>query len=231
MRLLSLLALLSASPLAAELRPVPYSDLQPELSATITFESLPQRPEPGHNLNHPLRLKGAWLGEHFAGQSMIEAPASNGSPHDALGHPFGHRPLTIRPGASDRNLAVAFHRGFGSNAVFPLGPLGFSHISGRGEGALAVEFDEDQRAFGFRLHAAYASPLGNGDARGRVLVQSFSRQGYPLDATILFPGTGVSEHGFRVTDGPAVAGILITNSDPGGIAIDDILFQITRMLF
>ena len=231
MRLILVLFALSTAPLWAEVQPVPYADLQRELSSTITFETLPQRPEPGFNLDHPVRVSGAWLGEHFAGQSIRDLPATMGTPHDALGHPFGHRPLAIRPGKQGQNLSVAYHRGFGSNAVLPLGPLGFRQISGRGEGALAILFDSDQWAFGFRLHTDYARPLGNATERGEIRVYTFTRQGYPLDQATIYPPEGISEHGFSVTEGPLVGGILITNSDPGGVALDDILFQIDLMLF
>lgn len=225
------LCLALAAPLHAEITPVPYAELQHDLGSTITFETLPRRAEPGFNLDHPIRVAGAWLGERFAGQSMSHLPGRNGTPHDALGHAYGHRPLAIRPGAPGQNLSVAYHRGFGSNAVLPLGPHGFERLSGRGEGALAVVFDSDQWAFGFRLHTDYARPLGNSSVRGEVRVQTFTRQGYPLDVVVISPGEGVSNHGFRVTGGALVAGIVITNTDPGGVALDDILFQIDLMLF
>lgn len=210
---------------------MPYDNLKQELSNTLTFETLPQRPEPGFNLDHPLRSAGAWVGEHFAGQSIVEVKAANGTLHDALGHPFGHRPLSVKPGPKRRNLSVAYHRGFQSNAVLPLGPDGFDAISGRGEGALAVVFDSDQQAVGFRLHTDYAAPLGSPSQKGEVQAHFFSRQGYPLGDVTLAPARGPTDHGFRVYSGPLIGGILITNTDPGGIAIDDILFQIDRMLF
>lgn len=226
-----LLCLFWAQPLWADIVVVPYADLRPKLSSTITFETLPQSPEPGFNLDHPLRSAGAWVGEHFAGQSMTQAMAENGTAHDALAHPFGHRPLTIQPGAPRRNLSVAFHRGFGSNAILPLGPDGFDAVSGRGEGALAVVFDNDQQAVGFRVHTDYAAPLGGTRPRGTLTVNFFTRQGYVLDEYVFEPGTGISEFGFRVAQGPLIAGMILTNTDPGGIAIDDILFQIDLMLF
>ncbi|SHI78506.1 hypothetical protein SAMN05444000_10355 [Shimia gijangensis] len=229
LRLLFLLAF--TTPVSAEIIAVPYSDLRLELSNTLTFETLPQRPEPGFNLDHPLRSAGAWVGEHFAGQSMAEVVATNGSPHDALGHAFGHRPLSVQPGLPNRNLSIAFHRGFGSNAILPLGPDGFDRVSGRGEGALAVVFDTDQMAVGFRVHTDYAAPLGNIPSSGDVRVHFFTRQGYPIETKVLTPGRGISEFGFRVTDGPILGGMVVTNTDPGGIAIDDILFQIDLMLF
>ena len=231
MRLLPLLCLLTATPLTAEITPVPYGDLEQHLTGRITFETLPQRAEPGFNLDHPIRVPGAWLGEHFAGQSLRDLPSKPGAPHDSLGHPFGHRPLAIRPGNKGQNLSVAFHRGLGSNAVLPLGPQGFHEISGRGEGALAILFDTDQWAFGFRVHTDYARPLGNAPDRGDLQVHTFTRQGYPIDTHVISLTEGASAHGFRVTDGPPVGGILITNSDPGGVALDDILFQIDLMLF
>lgn len=228
---LALLCLLLARPLSADITVVPYADLRQQLSNAITFETLPQHREPGFNLDHPLRSAGAWLGEHFAGQSMTQAMAENGTAHDALGHLFGHRPLTVLPGPPQRNLSVAFHRGFGSNAILPLGPDGFDALSGRGEGALAVVFDTDQQAVGFRVHTDYAAPLGSPAQSGKMVVNFFTRQGYALDKHVLEPGVGITDFGFRVAQGPLIAGIVITNTDPGGIAIDDILFQIDLMLF
>ncbi|WP_299354593.1 hypothetical protein [uncultured Shimia sp.] len=219
------------APVWADILPVPYADLEKELSSVLTFETLPQRSEPGFNFDHLMRLKGAWVGEHFAGQTLGSAPSETGQPHDTLSEPQASAPLTLRTGAPWRNLSIAHHRGFGSNAVLPLGPLGFQDISGRGEGAFAVLFDHDQPAFGFRLHAAYDSPLGQASMRGSVVVHVFDRQGNLIGRASIHPGEGVSEHGFRTLSPPHVAGIMITNTDPGGIALDDILFQIERMLF
>ncbi|MEQ9693379.1 hypothetical protein [Shimia sp. SDUM112013] len=232
MRLMFCLLVLLAPPLRAEIVAVPYLGLRDTLGHRISFETLPQRAEPGFNLDHPLRTTGAWIGERFAGQSIVARPGPNGAPHDALGQENGHRPLTVRPGAPRRNLSVAYHRGFGSNAVLPLGQDGFDRLSGRGEGSLAVVFDSDQRAVGFRVHTDYAAPLGQSAPRGEIRLYFMTRMGHVLDVQTLYPGQGITEYGFEVADqSRRIAGLLITNTDPGGIAIDDILFQIDLMLF
>lgn len=231
MRWLAVLLTCLTSPLTAEVTPVPYDTLARELSTTLTFETLPSRPEPGFNLDHPLRFTGIWLGEHFAGQSITQRPAATGTPHDILGQTAAHRPLAIRPGPRRQNLSVAHHRGFASNALLPLGPHGFDTISGRGEGAVAILFDHDQFALGFRVHTDYAKPLGTAP-RGTLTVTFMTRMGHVLDQHTLHPGPSITSYGFRTSDTRArIGGILITNSDPGGIALDDILFQIERMLF
>ncbi|TKZ21318.1 hypothetical protein FAP39_06140 [Shimia litoralis] len=232
MRVLCLIFALLACTAHAQITQVAYDDLNQILSGKITFETLPQKPEPGFNLNAPIRSDGAWLGAYFAGQTLVQSLAGNGTPHDTLGHPFAHRPLSIKADENGENLSVAFHRGFRSNAVLPLGPLGFENISGRGEGALAILFDTNQFAAGFRVHTSYETPLGTAQKRGTITATFFSRQGVPLASMTLTPDQGISDFGFRILPGSRpFAGILISNSDPGGIAIDDIVFQIEHMLF
>ncbi|MDO6483463.1 hypothetical protein [Shimia thalassica] len=232
MRLLASFLLILSTTAQAEIRDVPYSVLSERLDNRITFETLPRRPEPGFNLDHPLRSTGAWMGERFKGQSLTQSMSASKIPHDALGQESAYRPLSIQAGPKNRNLSIAYHRGFGSNAVLPLGPDGFSNLSGRGEGALAVLFDTDQRSVGFRVHTDYAAPLGQKPDRGHITVYFMTRMGHLLETRVLSPDLGISEFGFETSDQRArIAGILMTNTDPGGIAIDDILFQIEMMLF
>lgn len=199
-----------------------YSRLAKELNARSDFETLPQRPEPGFVFDAPYRSEGVWLAERFEGQKIVNATL-----FDVLsGEPVN--PLKIRKGKAGRNLSVAFHKGFGSNALFPLGPDGFPEISARGEGAVAIMFDNDQYALGFRVHSDYPAPLGQRPGqRGTATVRFFTRNGTKIDQQTLTLQQGITEFGFErenyISD---IAGITITNDDPGGIAIDDIIFQI-----
>ncbi|WP_135503616.1 hypothetical protein [Roseovarius aestuariivivens] len=206
--------------------PISYDDLAATSAGRVTFDALPRRAEPGLNFDAPMRLGALWLAERFAGQTV----AAHG-PFDSVGGaPLG--PLALRPGPSGTNQSVAHHRGFGSNALFPLGPRGFPDLAARGEGAVALLFDEDQAEIGLRVHSDYPDPLGQRPARrGRVTLVLYTRQGHEIARHVTPLGPGVTEIALRRTRGLRdIAGVLILNDDPGGIAIDDILYQIAPKL-
>lgn len=224
-RTLILLAILFWPTLAgAQVTVVDYRTLARELDGRIGFDALPQRAEPGFALDAPMRCGAAWLGERFAGQSVT------GTPSDRLtGAPTA--PLTLRTGAPGANLSVAFHRGFASNALFPLGPVGFPALSARGEGAVAILFDRDQSAIGLRVHADYDDPLGTAPPTGEIVLRLFARDGRQVGAYRLRPPRGATGIGLRRAGGiPDIAGFTVTNTDPGGIAIDDILYSLHPLL-
>lgn len=201
-----------------------YTRLAQELQGRIGFERLPRAPEPGIALDAPIRANDAWLGERFAGQSR---GTLHGRFDDVTGPP--RAPLAIVAGATGENLSVAHHRGFGSNALFPVGPSGFPALDARGEGAAAVLFDQGQAAIGLRIHSDYPDPLGRRPAPpGQVRLLFYDRAGHLIAARGHPLKPGITELGFRHGEGlPDIAGVLILNDDPGGIAIDDILYQIT----
>lgn len=227
------LALAAPGAAAGQVNRADYDALAEQLGGRIDFEELPAMAEPGVILDDVYRVPGAALAEHFAGQSVSIRPlpeVSGGAPHDVLPRADLRAPLALRSGPPGRSLAVALHRGFGSNAVFPVGPDGAQARSGRGEGALAVLFDSDQRAVAIRIHADYADPLGDRPLPGAVTVQFYARDGTRLNIDTLFPGHGVASFGFVVQGaGAGIAAITISNSDPGGIAIDNILFALAPL--
>ncbi|MCW9043699.1 MAG: hypothetical protein OQK05_10190 [Pseudopelagicola sp.] len=230
--LFSIALCLATLPLRAEVVPVPYKALAATLDQRQDFETLPHRGEPGFNLDHTLRSAGLSIGTHFQGQSLIPAPGPTGAPHDALGPGDATRPLALKTDPRGQNLSIAFHRGFGSNALLPLGPHGFDRLSGRGEGAVAVLFDADQSAIALRLHTDYATALAAPRRQGTVTLRFYDRTGRRIGVQTLRPGPSITELGFRTKqDRPRIAGLLVTNLDPGGIALDDILFQIVQRLF
>jgi len=214
----------SAGAASAQVRPENYATLARELDGRISFETLPQRPEPGFNLDAPMRFQGAWLGERLVGQT------TSGAPWDVIGGD-PRVPLAIAPGKPGRNQSVARHRGFASNALFPLGPGGFPAVGARGEGAVAILFDRDQAAFGLRIQADYADPLGNRPLPGKVQMAFYTRKGVLIAQTEHQLGYSITEIGLRRTGNiPDIAAVVITNTDPGGVAIDDIVFQLTALI-
>ena len=148
--------------IAQNILPAPYDSLQYVLTERITFDTLPSRPEPGLNFNAPMRLGYTWLAQHFKGQIIDNI--------DGFDHIEGppKAPLALHPGPPGQNLSVAHHRGFGSNALFPLGPAGFPALRARGEGALAILFDQAQRAIALKVHSDYPKPLGRTSKPGHV---------------------------------------------------------------
>ncbi|NDR59106.1 hypothetical protein [Aliiruegeria sabulilitoris] len=225
---LAFVGLTTLPALAGGIVEAPYDALARELTERVDFERLPRREEPGFNLDMPLYASGAWLGERFEGQSVETDPKG----HDRIAADDVAGWLRIAGGAPRRNLNVAFHRGFGSNAVFPLGAAGFPEISARGEGSLAILFDHDQKATGFRVHTDYTDPLGSRPTSDSgIEVLFYSREGRLLDRLQHRPGPGISAFGYTQSTGaPGIAGLVILNTDPGGIAVDDIIFALPPLL-
>lgn len=209
-----------AAPLAAEeLASVDYADLRAQAALVVRFDTLPPRDEPGYSFDHGFAFPGGRIGTAFQGQ----IPGAEG-PFDRLeGQPFG--PLALLTGPEGRGLSIAHHRGFGSMALFPLGPAGFPALDARGEGSIAVLFDEDVCAVGLLVHTDYERPLGPSPAPGSVTLTAYARDGALLGRIVLQPGPGLSSHAAQAPGGMArIAGLTVENDDPGGIALDDLVF-------
>jgi hypothetical protein len=227
------LTLVTATSAGAEaLRPVVYDTLANRLDGVITFETVPAGAEPGTMLDHPLKLRGAVVAAGFAGQRRATRHARNGERYDQLDDARAHAPLRPVGHGHGKGLAFAYHRGFGSTAVFPLGPDGFDALSGRGEGTLAVLFAQDQAALGLRIHSDYPDPLGARQAkRGAVRLYALARDGGVIGQHAARLTPGITELGIERPEGQTdIAGFILENTDPGGIAVDDILFMRSTLL-
>ena len=216
---LAALLLATGGALAGPVAQVAHGPLADRLPGVMDFEALPLLPEPGAALDGLISVPGLAIGERFAGQSV------QGAPHDALsGAPSA--PLALMAGAPRASLSTAYHPGFGSAALFPLGPAGFPDIAARGEGAVALLFPRDVAALALKIHAEYPDPLGTRPPPGRALIRFYARDGALLDTHEIALETGVLALGFR---GAPFAGVTITNDDPGGLAIDDIRFPLDAL--
>ena len=177
------------------------------LTQTITFDDLPSGWDPGHLIDDILVQDGARFAERFAGQSL----EANGDFDVVVGSALP--PLTLLPGASGQTMAVVnLNR---NNILNGFGPAGFPRPHAQGEGAIAVMFDTDQPALAFEV-------LG-GEA-GMVRVQFLRRDGTVIhDIKIATDGT--LNLGFFRQDALAdIAGFVMTNMDPQGLAIDNVRF-------
>ncbi len=205
---------------AQEVTLVPYSPLTENLSEIIDFEEFPSQLSPGMNHDNPLIFHGATMGERFDGQRT--APDAS---YDALnGQPLPG--LVVKPGAPGENLSVT-HIYFQSNQLQGLGPEGFPSRDAGGEGAIAIVFEQDQEQLGFKVSAEIKpdepAPLG------RMTVTFHARDGRIIEQLEVPLDWGRNGYGFERAGGVAdIAGVTIENRDPGGIAIDDIVFDLRR---
>lgn len=216
-----LAAVVVAAPLNAQgIEVVDYAAVLADAQTIVTFEILPPRPEPGYALDHGIAFSGGRIGSAFAGQTLDDRDG-----FDRLGgNPSA--PVSLLTGPPGQGLSLATHRGFGSLALYPLGPAGFPALEARGEGSAAVLFDEDVCQAGLRVHSDYPDPLGaNATPRGAVTLTAYGRGGDALGQISQTLATGVSSLGVQSTDGlSTIAGLTIENTDPGGIALDDLAF-------
>jgi hypothetical protein len=177
------------------------------LPQVITFNDTAAGSGPGYEVDDLLTLPGAQFGERFAGQTLRYLDH-----HDRVQGPaFG--PLVLLPGESGQNLSVV---GFmGVNVLNGYGRAGFPKRDAQGEGAIAILFDSDQSALAIDVR-------GGEDGTAEAL---FLRRDGTLLAQVPVSPIGEFAIGFLRADGQAdIAGVVLNNTDPQGIAIDTIKF-------
>ncbi|KEJ89984.1 hypothetical protein [Sulfitobacter donghicola] len=173
----------------------------------ITFQETRAGAGPGFVVDDVLVLRGARFGERFAGQTVNAAGAHDVVTGAALS------PLTILAGEKGQNLSVVSFRGV--KVLNGYGPKGFPKRDAQGEGAIAILFDQDQAAISIDFR---------GGERGRADILFLRRDGVALEHIPVQP-IGESSVGFlRSGNGADIAGVVVTNRDPQGIAIDSIRF-------
>jgi hypothetical protein len=218
---LALVCLPALAP-ASELNKVSFDTLRSQPHRIETFDGLPSVTEPGLNFDQHWRAPGLSIAERLLGQDLEETKTDYGR-FDAL-NGLPSAPPRVVPGQSGQNFTIAHHDGFGSNALFPLGPVGIAGAEGRGEGSVAVTFDDPQFAFGLRLHAEYPDPLGQRPMPRAAEVAFYDANARRITDFVLPLGRGVISLAWR--SGYGIAAVTIENTDPGGIAIDDILYEV-----
>lgn len=177
------------------------------LPRIITFDDTRSSSGPGFAVKDILVMPGAIFGERFAGQSVT----SHGDHDRVTGTALP--PLTVLPGAPGQNLSVVFFDG--NNVLNGYGVAGYPKRRAQGEGAIAFLFDQDQSALSFQIR---------GGESGAVEVSFLMRDGGLLSRIMLPPA---AEHAFgfvRRTGASDIAGVLIENTDPQGLAIDNLKF-------
>jgi len=197
---------LSAQTCAAPVCIVGYDTL--DLAQIITFESVASSPGPGRSYDEIIDGDGVQFGERFVGQQRQVAGDYDRITGDAIS------PLTPIAGAKHESLGVK--RLFNNNVLLGYGPQRFPSREAIGEGAIAVVFDADQSAFGFKLI---------GGEEGEATISFMRRDGSAIMSMSLGP-LGETKFGFlRGENAADIAGFVLDNQDPEGIAIDDLIFN------
>jgi hypothetical protein len=177
------------------------------LSDLITFDETRAGAGPGYLVDDVLVLNGARFGERFAGQTLF----TQGTHDVVTGPAFG--PLTLLAGDTGQNLSVVSFMGV--TVLNGYGQAGFPKREAQGEGAIAILFDQDQSAVTLDLRGGEAGA-------GEVL---FLRRDGSLLARVPVHPLGEFTIGFLQAHGQSdIAGVVLNNTDPQGVAIDTIKF-------
>lgn len=174
----------------------------------VTFDDQASGFGPGRPFADIIQMDGVAFGEHFAGQTLDRFENFDRVHGTALG------PLTLRPGQTAQNLTII--RLADTNVLSGYGPTGYPNHSATGEGAIAVMFDDGQPVVGFDLR---------GGEGGFATVAFFNRDGMVIDTHIVGPLAEISYAFRRQDDAADIAGLVITNEDPDGIALDTLSFE------
>lgn len=173
----------------------------------ITFDNARAGAGPGYQIDDVLILGGARFGERFAGQTLF----IQGTHDSVTGAAFA--PLTLLAGDAGQNLSVVSFMGV--SVLNGYGHAGFPKRDAQGEGAIAILFDQDQPAIILELRGGEA---------GSAQVLFLRRDGTLLARVPISP-LGEFALGFESAQGDAdIAGVVLNNTDPQGIAIDTIRF-------
>ncbi|MEC7962421.1 MAG: hypothetical protein VX083_14150 [Pseudomonadota bacterium] len=191
---------------AAPVCQVPQAELS--FGRVITFDDLPSSPGVGRELEGVLDQPGAQFGERFAGQLLLSEGGFDRIEGRALA------PLSVLAGQTGQSLGVM--RLTQTSVLQGYGPQGFPNVDAIGEGAVAIVFDRDQSAIGLDIRGGEA---------GMARVVFLRRDGSEIAALEVQP-LAEDSYGFRRNAAvPDIAGILILNRDPQGIALDNIRFD------
>lgn len=206
------LALFCATPLAAQspctraICQVPHDGLR--FTKLIDFDDVISSIGIGSRIDNVLVKDGAIFGERFAGQERV----ASGDYDVITGAPM--LPLTILDGGPGQTLG-AMHL-LGTIVLHGHGHRTYPRVEAVGEGSVAVLFDRDQPALSFDIR---------GGEQGYATVQFINRGGTVIDTLTLGP-LGEDSFGFsRQNMQPDIAGFILLNTDPQGVALDNLRFE------
>lgn len=211
------LALLLAPPLAAQEKCArPICEVPPDslrFTKLIDFDDVTSSIGIGSRIDEVLVRDGAIFGERFAGQKR-----ETQGDFDVISGP-PQLPLTILDGGPGQTLG-AMHL-LGTIVLHGHGHRTYPRVEAVGEGSVAVLFDRDQPSLSFDIR---------GGEQGYASVQFLRRDGSLIDTLTLGP-LGEDSYGFmRQNMQPDIAGFVLLNTDPQGVALDNLRFEGFEML-
>lgn len=173
----------------------------------ITFDDQVGGMGPGRPQAGVMSLPGAAFGELFAGQ-ILEFEGNYDRVTGAAS-----APLSVQSG-NGPNLSIL--RLSDTNVLSGFGPAGYPNDAATGEGAIAILFDRDQPSLQFDLRGGEA---------GSAMVTFMARDGQIIDHWQL-RDLSETTYAFEKNMNTAnIAGFVITNDDPDGIAFDTLAFE------
>ncbi|PHO02273.1 hypothetical protein CSC82_17115 [Rhodobacteraceae bacterium 4F10] len=186
-------------------------DLQ--LARVVTFDNIPSSFGIGRKIDGILEQDGVRFGERFVGQSF-----SNEAGFDRVTG-AARAPLTLLPGAPNETLGIL--RLMRTSVLQGHGPTQYPRADAVGEGAIAVAFDTDQSAIALDIR---------GGEMGHATLSFLRRDGSTIDTHRIGP-LGEASYAFqRNPDTQDIAGLVLTNDDPEGIALDNLRFDQIQIL-
>src|SRR5215831_15037128 len=173
----------------------------------VDFTDIAGGATPGTNYDGVVVSGGLLFAERFVGQTVgfsAEFDVISGSPSN---------PLMPQVGAPGQNLDVFDYAG---NVLDGLGNIGYPDIDAIGEGSISIYFPIPQSRVKLDLV---------GGNNGSATLSFYRADGSHID-DVLVSGLADLPYGFAMFDGsPSISGILIQNTDPSGIGIDNICFD------
>jgi hypothetical protein len=190
-------------------RPVCLVDVQSlRFTKLIDFDDVINSMGIGSRIDHVLVRDGAVFGERFAGQSRGEL-----GDYDLIsGTPLA--PLMVLDGGPGQTLGAM--RLMDTIVLHGHGPRQYPSAEAVGEGSVAVLFDRDQPAMSFDIR---------GGEQGYATVQFLRRDGSLIDSVSIGPLSETSYAFRRNGQIPDIAGFLLLNTDPQGVALDNLRFE------
>lgn len=235
LRVFCIIALfLMVRPAFADIVLMDYAKVKEQTDRLEDFENSFPRHRIAPDIPHGnvLQFDGISFGERFEGQTMgnLSSARWRGNWDTLIGRPTD--PLTLVPASRSENLALATGSCLESTVLNGIGAGGYGEKSSRAEGAVSVEFNIGQRAFGFRV-GAYTKCLDADPSYriGRVLVQTFDATGRPLGARNIQLTGRDTWIAVGTSDGsPSIYGVSLTNTDAGGVNYDDFIYALDTII-
>lgn len=207
------------------IREIPYPEISaPPAMQTDFSEFYAHRTGSVMRLEGIVELEEVSLAEGFSGQENSPFTVTDGIEYDRMvGVP--KNPLALRAGPQRKSLYWSWEADLHSFAIQGIAQKSGA-TDGIGEGSIAILFTDAVCKFGFASYLeTEKSVMGGFSIPGSLNVVFYREDGTEIDSKILgydgLRGFAFEQEGEPV---PKIKGVLIQNSDRGGIAISGLRF-------